>query len=82
MDSDATFIIDKEQKYVHKYEERFDLPDPQYETWLKVNHPDHLRCTTKQHTSGGNTPTRKAHVLTSAECLKALQEKENEKKEQ
>ncbi|XP_065910921.1 putative uncharacterized protein DDB_G0290989 [Dysidea avara] len=125
MDCDTTFTIDQERKYARRYEEGFDLPDAQYEAWLKVNHPDHLRGTAQQDTSGGNTPTShrnsgacstqsaailtangaqrsplmellnvpvaktsrpktmntgKARVLTSAECLKALQEKENEKK--
>ena len=118
----STFTIEQEQKYVHRFEERFDPPDEQYEAWLRVKHPEQLRAGAIQH--GANTPTMKslylevspthstakstttpqrsplidllnvpvpkisqprtmktgkAQVLTSAECLKALQEKENEK---
>ena len=43
MDHNTTFTIDQERKYARMYEEGFDLPDPQYEAWLKVNHPEHFR---------------------------------------
>jgi len=56
-DRDSTFAVEQEQKYALRYEEGFDLPDPQYDAWLRVHHPDHLRVTTQQDTGGGNNPT-------------------------
>ena len=39
-----TFTLEQEKKYRRRYEEGFDLPDEQYEAWLKINHPDHTRA--------------------------------------
>ena len=36
-----TFIHEQEQKYRRRYKEGFDLPDEEYEAWLKINHPGH-----------------------------------------
>jgi len=47
MESESTFTVDQEWKYAHRYEEGFDLPDPQYDAWLRVHHPDHLRVATQ-----------------------------------
>ena len=33
------------------------LSDAEYDAWLRVHHPYHLRVTTQQDTGGGNTPT-------------------------
>jgi len=45
-----TFTIEQEQKYQWRYEEGFDLPDEQYEVWLKINRPG--------YTTTGNVSTR------------------------
>jgi len=49
-----TFTLEQEQKYQRRYEEGFDLPDKQYEAWLKINHPT--------HTTAGNISTELQHA--------------------
>jgi len=41
MNCNTTFTIDQERKYAQRYEEGYDLPDTEYDAWLKINHPDH-----------------------------------------
>jgi len=126
---ELVFTIEEETKYLRRYEEGYDLPDPRYEEWLRLNHPEAthsnvertaVSISTAQDTSEATSTrspticpasyssenealakrspfsdllnstsvekpklkvtTGKARVLTSAECLKALQEKENEKR--
>ena len=36
----SEFTIAEELKYAQRYEERYDLPDPHYEEWLRQNHPE------------------------------------------
>ena len=36
-----TFTLEQDQKYWGRYEKDFDLPDEEYETWLKISHPGH-----------------------------------------
>ena len=47
LDRESTFTVEQERKYARRYEEGFDLPDPQYDAWLRVHHPDHLRLGSK-----------------------------------
>ena len=35
----ATFSSEQEQLFQKRYEEQYDLPDPVYQQWLKINHP-------------------------------------------
>jgi len=44
----TTFSVVQEWKYDRRYKEGFDLPDEQYEAWLKINHPEDTRA-------GGNS---------------------------
>ena len=59
----SSFTVDQEQKYTRRYEEGYDLPDAEYDAWLRAHHPDHLRVATQPDTGGENTPTS---VTTSA----------------
>lgn len=34
------FTKEKEELFKKRYEENFDIPDPEYVVWLKLNHPD------------------------------------------
>ena len=36
----STFILEQERKYARRFTEGFDLPDEQYEAWLRINHPE------------------------------------------
>ena len=38
--SSPLFSSEKEAIYQKRYDERYDLKDPEYVTWLKMNHPD------------------------------------------
>jgi len=55
--NESSFTVDQERKYARRCEEGLDLPDAEYNAWLRVHHPDHLRVTTQQDTGGQNTPT-------------------------
>ena len=35
----AIFSSEQEQLFQKKYEEQYDLPDPVYQQWLRINHP-------------------------------------------
>jgi len=37
---DPKFTVAEELKYQQRYEEGYDLPDPRYEEWLRINHPE------------------------------------------
>ena len=39
--SDPEFTIAAKSKYARRYEEGYDLLDPRYEEWLRLNHPEH-----------------------------------------
>ena len=137
----ATFTVERDLKYAHRYKGGYDFPDKHYETWLKINHPlshkagsiqqvpilsgnillssknqngpqigsaDNAaslsECSSPASVVSNESPavvqqsalsqmlnipvankpkkkvtTGKACVLTGAECLKALKDKENEK---
>ena len=36
----ADFTKEEIKKFQHRFEEGYDIPDPQYECWLALNHPD------------------------------------------
>ena len=38
-DVSLTFSREKEIKYVRRFEEGYDLPDPRYKAWLSIHHP-------------------------------------------
>ena len=35
----ANFSLEKEQLFRKRFEEKYDLPDPAYQQWLRINHP-------------------------------------------
>ena len=43
LDCESKLRVDQERKYTSRYEEGYNLPDPEYDAWLRVKHPDHLR---------------------------------------
>jgi len=63
----STFTTQQEQKYACSFEERFDLPDEQYETWLRVNHPEQLKAGTTKH--GSNTVTKESSLSTAKSTI-------------
>ena len=36
---EKSFSADQEKLYQRRYEENYNLPDPEYLEWLKINHP-------------------------------------------
>ena len=36
----STFSIEEELRYATRFEEGFNIPDPKYEAWLRLNHPN------------------------------------------
>ena len=63
----STFTTQQEQKYACSFEERFDLPDEQYEAWLRVNHPEQLKAGTTKH--GSNTVTKESSLSTAKSTI-------------
>ena len=53
--SNTQFSLEKEQLYQKRYEEGYDLPDPEYQQWLKLCHPVDDDSTSSEitHASGG-----------------------------
>lgn len=39
-ENNLTFSIEEELRYVTRFEEGYDVPDPKYEAWLTLNHPE------------------------------------------
>ena len=35
----AISLLEQEQLFQRRYEEKYDLPDPAYQQWLMINHP-------------------------------------------
>ena len=41
------FSVEEELRFSNRFEEGYDLYDPKYEAWLKINHPDAVnKCST------------------------------------
>ena len=38
-DNNPTFSVEEELRYATRFEEGYDIPDPKYEAWLRLNHP-------------------------------------------
>ena len=51
--SELLFSPEKEALYQERYEEKYDLNDPGYVAWLKINHPDVEVSTTLSESSAG-----------------------------
>ena len=39
-ENNPTFSIEEELRYATRFEEGYDIPDPKYEAWLRLNHPN------------------------------------------
>ncbi|XP_011403833.1 PREDICTED: stress response protein NST1-like [Amphimedon queenslandica] len=56
------FTIEKEELYGKRFQEGFDIPDPGYAAWLKINHPEIALSTTGTSTTMSSKPNSASRV--------------------
>ena len=49
----SVFTLEQQQQYEERYQEGYDVPDPEYEVWLKITHPIDSRSAVCSSTSSG-----------------------------
>ena len=68
-----SFSDDQIALYEKRYQEGYDLPDPQYELWLKENHPGSDTDSLKTHVSGSSSDGKaKTHCTSSTDLSDIL----------
>ena len=53
----ALFSPEKEVIFKKRYEEHYDLRDPEYECWLKINHPEDVSESASEISKTSSKPT-------------------------
>ena len=120
------FSVEEIVKYQRRYEEGYDIPDPRYDCWVTMYHPESeaaskenshptlqssacsnssagtlpntstssgvrppqslfskfLKTSTPKYKMPAKEPKTSARILTSAECLRIMQEKKRKKDEE
>ena len=53
----SSFSPEQEALFRRRYEEKFDLPDPEYQKWLAINHPEDVKLSGSMvtHISGSRS---------------------------
>ena len=58
----SVFTIEQEELYRKRFKEGFDIPDPGYVAWLKINHPEIALSTTGTSTTISSQPNSASPV--------------------
>lgn len=58
----VVFTIEQEKLYRKRFKEGFDIPDPGYVAWLKINHPEIALSTTGTSTTMSSQPNSASPV--------------------
>ena len=70
----SVFTLEQQQHYEERYQEGYDVPDPEYEAWLKITHPIDSRSAVGSSTSSGcksvSGPSSTATSSNSSDILK------------
>jgi len=66
----SSFSPEQEALFRRRYEEKFDLPGPEYQKWLAINHPEDVKSSGSMvtHISGSQSSGTSSDVL--SEVLK------------